>query len=58
MSKQPTKPPQSHRSHLVTLWVPKPLAEAITTAAAQQDTDRSKWIRDAMREKARRQRIA
>lgn len=47
---QSTKP----ASHLVTLWVPIPLVEVIAKAAKRKDTDRSKWIREAMREKAQR----
>jgi metal-responsive CopG/Arc/MetJ family transcriptional regulator len=41
-------------SHLVTVWVPLPVVAAIDRAVEALDTDRSKWIREAMREKAAR----
>jgi metal-responsive CopG/Arc/MetJ family transcriptional regulator len=43
-------------SHLITLWAPSSLVAAIDAHAKRKDTDRSKWIREAMREKAARER--
>lgn len=53
MSKPPklTKPAKEP-SHLVTVWVPKNLVQVVDQQAAKTDIDRSKWIREAMREKA------
>jgi metal-responsive CopG/Arc/MetJ family transcriptional regulator len=39
---------------LISLWVPGPLVHTVDTTAKANDTDRSKWIREAMREKAAR----
>lgn len=46
---------QTTARHLITLWAPKPLVAAIDAHANRKDTDRSKWIREAMREKAMRE---
>ncbi|WP_193214954.1 ribbon-helix-helix protein, CopG family [Luteolibacter marinus] len=42
-------------SHLVTVWVPIPVVAGIDAAVKRRDTDRSKWIREAIREKAERE---
>lgn len=34
---------------MVTVWIPKPLLDAIDAAVASQDTDRSKFVRKAVR---------
>lgn len=39
------------RSKLVNLWVPKDFVSALDKAVVKLDTDRSKFIRNAMREK-------
>lgn len=36
-------------SVMVTVWIPKPLLAAIDAAVATQDTDRSKFVRTAVR---------
>lgn len=46
-----TKPAKTP-SHLVTVWVPKSHVSRIDADAANKDIDRSKWIREAIREKA------
>lgn len=43
--------------HMITLWAPRPLVEAVDAHTRRKDTDRSKWIREAMREKAQREGI-
>lgn len=53
MSTMNKKP--SGSNHLITLWAPKSLVAAIDAHAKHKDTDRSKWIREAMREKAMRE---
>ena len=47
-----------NESHMVTVWVPKPVVAAVNTAVRLRDTDRSKWIREAMREKAAREGVS
>ncbi len=42
-------------SHLVSVWVPNTWVEKIQRAVKSRDTDRSKWIREAIREKAARE---
>lgn len=42
---------QTKESDLVALWVPIPLLRAIDSAVAVEDTDRSKFIRRAIRHK-------
>ncbi len=39
---------------LVTLWLPKRLALALNAVVERQDTDRSKFVRAAVREKLQR----
>ena len=51
MSSQHPKPPKPKR-RLVTLWIPTTHVDVIDKVAASQDSDRSKWIREAIREKA------
>lgn len=36
---------------LITIWFPKPIETAINTAVTRHDSDRSKYIRSAVREK-------
>ena len=38
---------------MVTLWLPKPMAAAVNEAIEIEDTDRSKFIRRAVRDKLR-----
>ena len=45
------------KSSLVALWVPKPLAAALDRGVQSEDSDRSKFIRNALREKLARQGI-
>ena len=42
---------------LVNLWVPRDLFPALDTAVRIEDTDRSKFIRNAIREKISRVRV-
>jgi metal-responsive CopG/Arc/MetJ family transcriptional regulator len=42
---------------MVALWMPRPLDIAIDKAVVIEDTDRSKFIRRAVREKLQRMRI-
>lgn len=44
-------------STLVAVWVPLPLASAVDSAIELQDSDRSKFLRNAIREKLARMRI-
>jgi len=44
-------------SKLVNVWVPKSILPAINQAAVKGDTDRSKYIRQAIREKLDREGI-
>lgn len=46
---------QKSNSRMVTLWMPTELIPVIDEAAAAEDTDRSKFIRRAVREKIDRQ---
>lgn len=39
------------RSRLINLWIPNPLLPLIDQAVEIEDTDRSKFIRNAIREK-------
>ena len=39
------------QSELVALWIPRPLLKAIDEAVESEDTDRSKFIRRALRKK-------
>jgi metal-responsive CopG/Arc/MetJ family transcriptional regulator len=39
------------QSQLIALWVPRPLVDALDYAVQIQDTDRSKFIRQAVRHK-------
>ena len=41
-------------SHPVTVWVPLSVVAEVDAAVRRQHTDRSKWIREAIREKAER----
>lgn len=50
-----TAGPAGSGSTLITLWVPNPYVPVIKSAVKRKDTDRSKWIREAMREKAERE---
>jgi hypothetical protein len=36
-------------SAMVTVWIPSALLQAIDTAVAEHDTDRSKFVRNAIR---------
>jgi metal-responsive CopG/Arc/MetJ family transcriptional regulator len=45
-------------STLLTVWVPKPLVAALDFLVNQEDTDRSKLIRSALRERIERDRCA
>lgn len=53
MSAIPTSRPRGavrkESSVMVTVWIPKPLLDAIDAAVASQDTDRSKFVRKAVR---------
>jgi metal-responsive CopG/Arc/MetJ family transcriptional regulator len=40
---------KTDQSTLVALWVPRPLLAAIDVEVEAQDSDRSKWIRRAIR---------
>ncbi len=42
------------KSEMVALWLPKPLANALDTEVQRADSDRSKIIRHAIREKLAR----
>jgi len=41
-------------SKMVNVWLPESLIAVIDTAVVEQDTDRSKFIRQAIREKTAR----
>lgn len=45
----------TENSRLITLWIPHPIVAAVDAAVTAKDTDRSKWIREAIREKAARE---
>ena len=49
------RPSASAGRKLVAFRVPKALAAVVDKAAKRKDTDRSKWIREAMREKVLRE---
>jgi len=57
MSKNQKSNRKTDSSRMVTLWVPHNLAQAVEAAIAKRETDRSKWIREAMRDKAARESI-
>jgi metal-responsive CopG/Arc/MetJ family transcriptional regulator len=42
---------QKTESELVALWIPKQLLEALDDAVNREDSDRSKFIRNALRSK-------
>lgn len=42
---------------MVALWVPKPLVTALDKGVRKMDSDRSKFIRAALREKLQREQI-
>lgn len=41
--------------HVITFLAPIPMVDAMATAVKRRDTDRSKWLREAIREKAARE---
>lgn len=41
-------------ARLIAVWVPKEMDAALNTAVQQLDTDRSKFVREAIREHTRR----
>jgi metal-responsive CopG/Arc/MetJ family transcriptional regulator len=45
---------KTRKSDLVALWIPKPLAAALDRGVKIEDSDRSKFIRNAVREKLQR----
>ncbi|HVU28382.1 MAG TPA: hypothetical protein VHG71_11685 [Verrucomicrobiae bacterium] len=48
---------KTSKSDLVALWIPKPMAAALDQGVHIEDSDRSKFIRNAVREKLHRQGI-
>ena len=46
------------RSQLIAVWIPNEMASAIDSAVQRLDTDRSKFVREAIREHTRRKAIA
>jgi metal-responsive CopG/Arc/MetJ family transcriptional regulator len=47
---QPPRAARKGNSRQVLVWVPTPLLERIEATVVAEDTDRSKWIRKAVRE--------
>lgn len=63
MSKAPPKPMRrgavrKSQAHLIAVWVPIHLASAIDQAVERDDTDRSKFVREAIREHVARKLVA
>ena len=50
----PKKPAQSHKASLVAVWLPKEMKLTLDRAITDFDSDRSKYIRAALREKLSR----
>jgi len=49
-----TKPKQRQKAALVAVWMPKKMKETLDQAVVSMDSDRSKYIRTAVREKLAR----
>jgi metal-responsive CopG/Arc/MetJ family transcriptional regulator len=45
---------KKRQSEMVALWIPKPLVQALDHGVRRLDSDRSKFIRAALREKIAR----
>jgi len=45
---------QKRKARLVSLWIPKDMDKAIVDVVEAEDSDKSKFIRAAIREKVRR----
>lgn len=61
--KPPTKPMKrgairKSQSHLIAVWVPINLATAIDRVVERDDTDRSKFVREAIREHVAKKAVA
>jgi metal-responsive CopG/Arc/MetJ family transcriptional regulator len=54
MKRRTKRGPASNESEFIGVWVPKQLVELLDRAVRKSDTDRSKLLRAAVREKLER----